>query len=478
MTKQPKSYKYSHKCQNPLCGIEYGTNSKASKTCSDKCRQALNRSKKQAQDNKRLYRFETSPFAHFLARQCLRAETVQVVPNSLELLEELHHVSKLVRKADGYGSTEKYALCHLHPVKGKHAVGTLHPQNLVISSRTLNTVHKNSLPASGIGHSILRCNLEPRWQVSSEYSVKSVISKLVQYLGQDFCQLIAVRLKLQPATRTQYLDKLTPHMDHPMMLAAIEAAGSLDEVKTKHLSKILSVISGKSAGGFFGDEWGMNAGDVFLDECKRLSKYYPHLSEAHDKWLSVHTVLIESGIYDATHYEDLASPEDLAKMAQISKLMFDLFHGSISLKAFYHALDMEVSHSFKEENPPSEGKTAPCLDNHQRSWKLQGSHPECPAFNEKHIGATAPAGNTLQAARHVVDTRVSHSFQKESHSAEESHPLVSGQPYVFTEDDIAFLEELERQQDAISIPEKSLFGVIRQRKTHTARTALQRFIGV
>ncbi|MDH0141137.1 hypothetical protein [Aquipseudomonas alcaligenes] len=219
-----------------------------------------------------------------------------------------------------------------------------------------------------------------------------------------------------------------------MMLAAIEAAGSLDEVKTKHLSKILSVISGKSAGGFFGDEWGMNAGDIFLDECKRLSKYYPHLSEAHDKWLSVHTVLIESGIYDATHYEDLASPEDLAKMAQISKLMFDLFHGSISMKAFYHALDMEVSHSFKEENTPSEGNHSPCLDNHQRSWKLQGSHPECPAFNEK--------------------------------------------PHVFSEDDIAFLEELERQQDAKAIPEENIFGVIRQQGTHTARTALQRFIGV
>lgn len=421
MKELKKQFKYSHKCQNTLCGIEYGTNSKASKTCSDKCRQALSRSKKQALDNKRLYRFETSPFAHFLARQCLRAETVQVVPKSLELLEELHHVSKLVRKADGYGSTEKYALCHFSPVRSKHAVGTLHPQNLVISSRTLNTLHKNSLPAAGIGHSILKCNLEPRWQVSPEYSVKNVISKLVQYLGQDFCQLIAVRLKLQPETRTQYLDKLIPHMDHPMMLAAIEATGSLDKVKTKHLSRILSVITGKSAGGFFGDEWGMNAGDIFLDECKRLSKYYPHLSEAHDKWLSVHTVLIESGIYDATHYEDLASPEDLAKMAQISKLMFDLFHGSISLKAFYHALDMEVSHSFKEETHSSEGNHSPCLD----------KHPECPAFNEK--------------------------------------------PHVFSEDDISFLEELERQQDAIALPEESLFGVIRQQDI---QPALQRFIGI
>ncbi|WP_343350634.1 hypothetical protein [Pseudomonas sediminis] len=346
-TEHKTKFKYSHKCHNPLCGIEYGTNSKASKTCSDKCRQAFSRSKKQSQDTKRLYRFETSPFAHFLAKQCIRATTVQVVPQSLELLRELHHVSKLTRKADGYGSTERYALCHLYPVRGKHAVGTLHPKNLVVSDRALNAEHKNSLPAQGIGDSILRCNLEPRWQVHPDASVKSTITKLVQYLGQDFCQLVAVKLSLQPETRTQYLDKLTSHMRHPIMLAAIEAAGSLEKVKTKHLSQILVAITGKSTGGFHADDWGMNVGEVFLAESQRLSKYYPHLAEAHDKFLPLHTQLIESGTYNSAHYVDLATPDDLAKVNLVSRLTFDLFHGATSLEAYCHAVGMEVSHSLK-----------------------------------------------------------------------------------------------------------------------------------
>lgn len=351
MQHQSKQFKYSHKCQNILCNVEFGSNRKHSKTCSPRCKMALSRSKKQSQDTKRLYRFETSPFAHSLARQCIRAGTVQVVLKDAELLVELHQILKLASRADGYGATKDYAIAHLHPVRGFHSVGTLHPKNLVVSDRTANAEHRNTLPAKGIGHSILRCHLESRWQVSPEASPSSVIKILVQYLGESFCQQLAVKLKLQPATRAKYLDQLSPYMAHE----AVKAAGCLDDVTTPNLGKLVALVTGKKAGSFSADCFGMNPGEVFMAESKRLSKYYPHLAEAHDSYLEKHDSC--SGLFVHAWLGEKAA---VKRLDELCKSMFDLFHGAISLKAFAHALDTTVLPFPKEENTPSNDESL-CL---------------------------------------------------------------------------------------------------------------------
>lgn len=368
-----QEFKHKHTCANPVCQKLFGSNRKHSLTCSPKCKMAVSRAKKQTQDTKRLYRFETSPFAHFLAVQCLRAESVQVVPRDLDLLAELHQIVKLASKADGYGSTKDYSICHLHPVRSLHRVGTLHPSNLVVSDRAINAKHSNALPAKGIGHSILKATLSPQWRVSEDTPKKLVIQKLVQYLGEAFSAKLAVNQKLQPATRTKYLDQLAPHLEHP----SIKAAGDLSKVTTPNLSKLVALVTGKASGSFQADTWGMNPGEVFMAECKRLSKYYPHLEAAHDEYLEVHEEFLGDYL-DAQHKPSDYKPymynkaKELlpqfivdadgakARVSVLVQKMFDVFHKQTTLKPAEHALDIELL-PFQGEDFTTEVDHSLCL---------------------------------------------------------------------------------------------------------------------
>lgn len=374
-------FKYQHTCLNTVCQKKYGTKSKASKTCSERCRQALSRSKKQTQDTTRLYKFSTSPFAHSIARQCIRAGTVQVVLKDAELLAELHAIFKLAGVADGYGATKNYAIAHLSPVKGQHSIGTLHPKNLVVSDRAINSKHSNTLPGSGIGHSILRCNLEPRWQVNPDSTPAAVIQKLVQFLGESFCAALTAKLDLKPATREKYLSQLAPHLGHE----TVKAAGSLDDLTTPQLGKLVSLVTGKSSGSFSPDAYGLNPGEVFMVEAKRLSKYYPHLEQAHADYLTVHTQFLNdswdarfSGEHPTSQVDRLTGrpyPQSVAdvedaktRLASRVQWMFDVFHKATPLEGSKHAVDTKLSHSFQEPLPVD--SSSPCLV----------TQPECSAF--------------------------------------------------------------------------------------------------
>jgi hypothetical protein len=342
-----KPFKYLFKCNNPVCSAEFGSNRKHTKTCSSRCQKALQRSKQEVADTKRLYRFETSPFAYFLAAQAIRAETVQVVPNTLELLAELHQVTKLASRADGYGEYKEYALCHLYPVKGMDSIGTLHPSNIVVADRSLNRKHSNSLPTPGIGHSILRATLSPQWKVYADTPKKLVIKKLVSYLGEAFCAKLAVKLKLQPATRQKYLDIISQTPSHP----AVIAAGDLSQLPTAQLSFLVAEITGKTAGRFSGS-YGMNPGEVFLAECKRLCKHYPQLEIAHDEYQEAHSNLLDLYINADPLYKGIEGHKEAKKTLQpIVSAMFGLFHGTTSVKAFVYRVTTDCPLSDRKPTP-------------------------------------------------------------------------------------------------------------------------------
>lgn len=316
---QDTTHKHQLKCQYPICSQQFGSNRKDAKTCSPRCRVALNRYKDNRKRVKKLQRFETSPLAYFLASQAIRANTLEVIPKSFNELQELFEIIKYSSKADGYGNSKEYAICHIHPVKSLHSVGTLHPSNLCVSDGLINSAQGNALPASGFGHSILKAYLNPAWRVSSETPAKKVIQQIVAYLGASLCELLVTELGLKPTQKFQYLEKLKAYADHPL----VGDAGDLESLTAQQLGKLLSVVTGKSAGYSF-ESWSINAGEVFMHETARLAEYYPVLNDIRAAYLLEHPSLVESFVW----YEH-ASPafRKDSKAQKKMQIFFDTLHG-------------------------------------------------------------------------------------------------------------------------------------------------------
>lgn len=317
-----KTYKHKLKCQYSICSQEFGSNRKDAKTCSPKCRVALSRYTDDTKRIKKLQRFETSPFGYFLANQAIRANTLEVIPKSFSELQELFEIVKYSSKADGYGSSKDYAICHIHPVKSLHSVGTLHPSNLCVSDGLINSANGNALPASGFGHSILKATLNPAWRVSSETPAKKVIQQIGNYLGTALCELLVTKLGLQPTQKFQYLEKLKAYVDHPL----IKDAENLEALTAQQLGKLLSAVTGKSAGFSF-ESWSINAGEVFMHEAARLAKYYPVLNDVRDAYVLEHPSLLESFVW----YEHASAAfRKGSKAQQKMQFFFDALHGHIA----------------------------------------------------------------------------------------------------------------------------------------------------
>lgn len=317
--RQDTTHKYQLKCQYPICSQQFGSNRKDAKTCSPKCRVALSRHKDDRKRVKKLQKFETSPFAYFLASQAIRANTLEVIPKSFNELQELFEIIKYSSKADGYGNSKEYAICHIHPVASLHSIGTLHPSNLCVSNALINSKHGSSLPASGFGRSILKATLNPAWRVSSETPAKKAIQQIAAYLGASLCELLVTELGLKPTQKFQYLEKLKAYVDHPL----IKDAGDLESLTAQQLGKLLSVVTGKSAGYSF-ESWSINAGEVFMHETARLAKYYPALNDIRAAYLLEHPSLVESFVW----YEH-ASPafRKDSKAQKKMQIFFDTLHG-------------------------------------------------------------------------------------------------------------------------------------------------------
>lgn len=303
-------FKHQHTCA--ACSIAYGANRKDSKTCSEKCRQSLSRSKSAKLDGKRLERFTTSAFAYFLADNALRAKTIEVIPRTLTELQALHAVYRYSLSANGMGASRDFSLCHISPVTHKSRIGSLYPQNLVVAPTSLNAGYGNRV-IKGAGHSILKVNLLQCWRVEEGAIKSKVILDIVRYLGNALVSKLTTSCNLQSSQRQQLLAWFHTQDDE-----RIPSSDLLADMKTPVLTKLQTEITGKAGFNFKG--YAYNADSVFCFELSRLSAYRPEL-------LSVRQHLV------LQYHAPIADPQ-----GQRAKAQFLLLHGA-SVEEYTALLD-------------------------------------------------------------------------------------------------------------------------------------------
>lgn len=329
MKEQPKSYKYTATCQNKLCLSQFGTNRKHTKTCSPKCRQVVSRQREDKQDKKRLRKFTTSAFAHYLADQCKRAGTLEIVPKQIGQLVELCEVYKYSLRANGYGHSRTFSICHIQPVKSASHIGTLYPQNIVVSTTADNVQFKNKSHA-GFGHRILKARLSPSLRIDEKLSNGKVIKELVSYLGESVVCKLAVKCKLQSSQRQQLIDWLRAQND-----SRVPKLVDLMELPPRDLVNLKAQISGKK--GFSKDFSTYSTEDVFLHELQRLTAHRPDLIEVREYYLAKlqHVRALEFGLSLSGIVGIPRTTETTALTDHLHKAQFELMHGGSPADLFF-----------------------------------------------------------------------------------------------------------------------------------------------
>lgn len=315
------------------CYSEFEYKRKTAEFCKESCKKMYKAQRQRKLQKKRLYRAETSAFFYYLADECRRAETVEILQShTLESMQALHAVYKYRMKANGYGSETTYSLCHLFPVKHVSRIGVLRAENLVVSYSTLNSKHSNTSVA-GIGVSIPRLGLSPKWKVSETATKTAVIKLVVEYLGTELVETLAIKLKLQSTVRQQVFDFLCSSED-----PRIPAITKLEEMSTQELSSLKAEITGKGARSF--RDYALDSTFVFKEELTRLSQYRPELLKALEFWEEHH--------WDFTELQ--YNPTDKKEYAKLQAAQFDLLHGG-KVSAFLEALNTLLGHTVPESTP-------------------------------------------------------------------------------------------------------------------------------
>ncbi|MDA7088259.1 hypothetical protein PH586_17885 [Pseudomonas sp. SA3-5] len=264
-------------CKHCLQPFEFKR--KTADFCAESCKKKHKAIRQRKLQKKRLYRAETSAFFYYLADECRRAETIEILrDHTLESITELHTVYKYRMKANGFGSEATYSLCHLFPVKHPFQIGVLRAENLVVSYSNLNSKHSNTA-AAGIGVSIPRHTLSPKWKISENATKTAVISKIVEYWGQPLVEQLAVKLKLQPTVRQQVFDFLISSTD-----PRVPTQSKLEAMSTQELSTLKALITGKETSGFGAYAELQEYGQVFGHELRRLSNYREELLTTCKAW--------------------------------------------------------------------------------------------------------------------------------------------------------------------------------------------------
>lgn len=173
-----------------VCSTEYTASQISSKFCSESCKTADKLSKQKARRlkiaSKRMEKLAVSEEWLWVARECKRAGTVEILhSHTAESLETLFALRNYKYRCYGWDSergVSKFDLCHIQPVSGESTIGLLHPLNLFVGSSLPNKVH-GTLSYSGVGLSIRRLDLQSKWLVDKKDSDKKVLGKVQRYLG-------------------------------------------------------------------------------------------------------------------------------------------------------------------------------------------------------------------------------------------------------------------------------------------------------
>ncbi|MDF3164489.1 hypothetical protein P3C24_26500 [Pseudomonas proteolytica] len=260
-------------CQ--LCKKRFRTSSKTAKFCNASCRTSFNN---KARHVRQISNASTSPFFYELARQAIRARTIQIYHHfDQQQLETLYDVYASYQRMNGYGLRKEHGeapfeLSHIAPVRGEASIGLFRADNLVIAPMALNRSH-GARHYSG-GASISRIDLLARFAVSKDAKVSEVVHRVIKTIGEDVVQAVVQSRKIKPSQRQALYSWLVEHLDpanpdHTEHLNAIETASA------RILAGIKRQLEGKEPMGDFRVRLGYDDDtSVLMKEWERIGKAY------------------------------------------------------------------------------------------------------------------------------------------------------------------------------------------------------------
>lgn len=301
----------------PQCKTRFRTRSKIARFCNDSCRITFNNIARRV---KKIAGASTSPFFYEMARQAIRAGTIQIYQYfGQQQLEDLYGVYASCQKMNGYGlrkgmGEDPFELSHIAPVRGKTSVGLFRADNLVIAPMALNRSHGTNYYSGG--SSIPRTEILPRFAVSKDHSVSEVMQRVIQLIGEDVVQAVVQSRKIKPSRRQEHYSWLIEHLD-PANPDHTEHFKILDTASSRILGGIRRQLEGKDPVGDF-RVWldYHNDTSVLLSEWERIgNSYRPELLPALER---IQFVLSNTGRRFSYNFSF-----DVIDL----RLIFDMLHG-------------------------------------------------------------------------------------------------------------------------------------------------------
>ncbi|WP_258306570.1 hypothetical protein [Pseudomonas prosekii] len=260
-------------CQ--LCKKRFRTRSNAAKFCNTSCRTSFYN---KARHVNRIADATTSPFFYELARQAIRAGTIQVYHHfDLQQLEALYDVYASYQRMNGYGLRKEYGeapfeLSHIAPVRGRASIGLFRADNLVIAPMSLNRSHSTKYYSGGA--SIPRADLLPRFAVSEDAKVSEVVQRVIKLIGEDVVEAVVQSRKIKPSKRQALYSWLVEHLD-PANPDHTEHLKTIETASARILANVKRELEGKEPARDF-RAWldYHNDTSVLLSEWERIGKAY------------------------------------------------------------------------------------------------------------------------------------------------------------------------------------------------------------
>lgn len=350
-----KPARQSRYCKNPDCKKQFKVAPTSRKLyCKSACSTKVQIMKRPRVN--RLEKARRTPFMFYLARECKRAGTLEILRgHTAESLVELYGVWKYSFRANQYGGVRDFEISHIAPVESGSSIGLLCAENLCVSPKGLNKAHGTT--HFGYGKKISRASIASEHGVRSAEAEKVVLDRVIASLGEQVVDDLVRIAKLQPSQRFKHLDWLNEHLDlfNPEHRKYIDV---LDGMSTKALSDLVGKFQENESSAFPIKKYVFKSCDVLMRELERHAAYRDDLQDLaadiamvreHKQfrpWMV--TPDDEQALFDVLHGKDYDDSE---------QLLADLVHRNMplssryKLRTFHGVYDLELNERIPHYSP-------------------------------------------------------------------------------------------------------------------------------
>jgi hypothetical protein len=309
-TTKPKATRQSRYCKNIDCKKQFKVAPTSKKLyCKTGC-SAKVQNKKRPRVN-RLDKARRTPFFFYLARECKRAQTLQVLTgHTAESIVALYEVWKFSFRANQYGERRDFELSHIASVESPTTLGLLCAENLCVSPKSLNKAHGTQY--YGHGKKISRTSILPKHHIYADEPEGEVLDRVIAYLGEQLVDDVVRIAKLQPSQRSKHLDWLSDNLD-PANPEHRKHMVALPGMTTVALSNLKNQLQDKLASTFGIKRYTFKSFDVLYHELERHVQYRPDLQGVFNEIQRINELKIYKNSWAIEASEERA--------------LFDLLHG-------------------------------------------------------------------------------------------------------------------------------------------------------